>query len=158
MDSFVLLKVLRLRQLILPFHIELMALHVNPGFLPAAHTGLLPWLAKHGIPGHVECAHYGPEAHSSLNRKKSACFLCAWQRRKRLFELCSTYRLTHLAFGHNAEDLAETFFLNLCRNGRVQGMSPCASFFGGKLMLIRPLLGVEKKFIARAAEQWQLPI
>jgi len=52
----------------------------------------------------------------------------------------------------------ETFFLNLCRNGRVDGMSMCEPFFNGGLRLIRPLLLVEKKYILKAARQWELPV
>ena len=66
--------------------------------------------------------------------------------------------VTHLALGHNADDLVQTFFMNLSRNGRVDGMSMNESFFGGGLQLIRPLLLVEKKFILKAAKQWELPI
>jgi tRNA(Ile)-lysidine synthase TilS/MesJ len=79
-------------------------------------------------------------------------------RRTRLFELCRQYQLTHLAFGHNADDLVSTFMLNLCQTGRVEGMSMKEPFFGGALMLIRPLLLVEKKLIRKAAAQWKLPV
>lgn len=157
-DSFVLLKALKIRQGILPFPIEIMALHCNPGFDPANHAPLLPWLAGEGIPAHIETCDFGPRAHSEENRGRSACFRCAWQRRKRLFELCSQYGLSHLAFGHNAEDLLATFLLNLCRNGRVAGMGMNEAFFGGKLRVIRPLLLVEKKYIRQAARQWNLPV
>ena len=79
-------------------------------------------------------------------------------RRKRLFELCGRYNLTHLALGHNADDLAATFFMNMFQNGRVDGMSMKEPFFGGKLMVIRPLMLVEKKTIAKAARDWELPV
>ena len=157
-DSFVLLKTLKIRQGIVPFRFELMAVHLNPGFDPHSHAALLPWLAREGIPAHLEVTDYGPQAHSEQNLRRSACFRCAWLRRKRLFELCARYGLTHLALGHNAEDLVETFFLNLCRNGRVDGMSMCEPFFNGGLRLIRPLLLVEKKYILKAARQWELPV
>ncbi|SDF58039.1 tRNA lysidine(34) synthetase [Desulfovibrio legallii] len=157
-DSFVLLKTLQIRQGIVPFPFEIMALHLNPGFDPQSHAALPGWLARHGIAGHVEVTDYGPEAHSHKNLRRSACFRCAWLRRKRLFELCARYGLTHLALGHNADDLVQTFFLNLCRNGRVDGMSMNESFFGGGLRLIRPLLLVEKKYILKAARQWELPV
>ena len=118
----------------------------------------MPWLAKRGIPGHIEMTTYGPDAHSEKNLRRSACFRCSWQRRKRLFELCAQYGATHLALGHNADDLVQTFFMNLSRNGRVDGMSMNEPFFGGGLQLIRPMLLVEKKFILKAAKQWELPI
>lgn len=157
-DSFVLLKTLRIRQGIVPFRFEIMALHCNPGFDPQAHAALPPWLASEGIAGHVEVTEHGPEAHSERNRKRSACFRCAWLRRKRLFDLCRRYRLTHLALGHTADDLVTTFFLNLCRNGRVDGLSMREAFFGGGLELVRPLLLVEKKYVSAAARQWGLPV
>ena len=157
-DSFVLLKSLRIRQAIIPFPFEIMALHLNPGFDPHNHEVLLPWFAREGIASHVELTTHGLEAHSEQNKKRSACFRCAWLRRRRLFDLCAQYKLTHLAFGHNADDLVETFFLNLSRNARVDGMGMCEPFFGGDLTVVRPLLLVEKKYIRAAARQWELPV
>lgn len=157
-DSWVLLQVLLLRQRIVPFPFELMALHLNPGFDPQNHAPLPPWLFKYGVAAHVECTDYGPMAHSERNRGKSPCFVCSWHRRKRLFELCKHYKLTHLAMGHNADDLVHTFFLNLLRNGRLEGLSPKESFFHGGLLLIRPLLLLEKSEIRKAAQRWNLPV
>jgi tRNA(Ile)-lysidine synthase TilS/MesJ len=157
-DSFVLLKALSLRQRIVPFRFDIMALHLNPGFDPHNHEVLLPWLENNGIAAHVECTDHGPHAHSAENLRRSPCFRCSWLRRKRLFELCARYALTHLALGHNADDLESTFFMNLFQNGRVDGLSMREALFGGKLTLIRPLLLVRKKDIVKAARQWALPV
>ncbi len=157
-DSWVMLQVLLLRQRIVPFSFEVMALHLNPGFDPTDHARLAPWLFSHGIAGHIELTDFGPMAHSPRNRGKSPCFVCSWHRRKRLFEICRHYRLTHLALGHNAEDLVHTFFLNLLRNGRVEGLSPRESFFSGELIVIRPLLLLEKSLIRKACRDWSLPL
>lgn len=158
MDSFALLQVLHIRRRIVPFPFELMALHVNPGFEPGNHAPLALWLKENGIAGHLEETDHGPRAHSEENRKRSACFYCAMLRRKRLFELCRHYRLTHLAFGHNADDLVSTFMMNLCQTGRVEGMAMKEAFFKGALMVIRPMLLVEKKLIRKAVAQWELPM
>jgi tRNA(Ile)-lysidine synthase TilS/MesJ len=158
MDSWVLLKTLHIRQRIVPFSFEIMALHVNPGFDPQNHAPMLEWLAANGIAGHAEITKHGPRAHSAENRKASACFYCAMLRRKRLFELCGRYKLTHLAFGHNADDLVSSFMLNLCRTGRVAGMGMREPFFNGRLMVIRPLMLIEKKLISKAVRQWGLPV
>jgi len=157
-DSWVLLQVLLLRQRIVPFPFELMAIHLNPGFDPTSHAPLSPWMQANGVALHAETTNFGPMAHSSENRKNSACFLCSWHRRKRLFELCREYNLSHLALGHNAEDLVHTFFMNLFRNGRVDGLSPKGEYFGGELILVRPLLLLEKPMIRKAAKQWELPV
>lgn len=158
MDSWVLLQVLRIRQGIVPFKFEIMALHVNPGFDPHNHAPLAEWLEANQMPGALEVTEHGPRAHSEENRKKSACFYCAMLRRKRLFQLCAEHELSHLAFGHNADDLVGNFFMNLVQTGRVEGMGMSEDFFGGSLRVIRPLLLVEKSMIAKAVKQWNLPV
>lgn len=157
-DSYVLMKVLRLRQAILPFKFELIALHINPGFDPLAHEPLRDWLISEGIPSHLEVTDHGPRAHSPENLRDSACFLCARLRRKRLFELCAQYNLSHLAFGHNADDLMSNFLMNLMQTGRVDGMSMKEPFFNGSLQVIRPLMLLEKSLIEKAARGWALPV
>ena len=157
-DSWTLLEVLRRRQRIVPFHFDLMALHVNPGFDAQNHAPLTEYLARTGLPGHIECTNHGPLAHSEANRKNSPCFYCAMLRRTRLFELCRQYHLTHLAFGHNADDLAATFFMNMVQNGRIEGLSIKDAFFRGELTVIRPMLLVDKATIIRAAKGWGLQI
>lgn len=157
-DSWVLLEVLRRRQAIVPFPFDIMALHVNAGFDPNNHAPLADYLERFGVPGHIELTDHGPRAHSDENRKRSACFYCAMLRRTRLFELCRQYGLTHLAFGHNADDLVVTFFMNMVQNGRIEGMSIKESFFGGELLVVRPMLTVDKSTIVRAAKRWELPV
>lgn len=157
-DSFLMLKVLTIRKAIMPFNVELMALHINAGFDTTSHMPLLDWCADHGMAAHVELTDYGLRAHSDENRKNSPCFYCSMLRRKRLFELCRDYNLTHLAFGHNADDNVVTFFMNMLQNGRAVGMSASESFFGGNLQVIRPTMLLDKKTVIKAAKQWELPV
>ena len=158
MDSWVLLQVLMLRQRIVPYPFELMVLHVNPGFDPDNHAPLEAWVQKQGLAAHIERTLHGVEAHGPQNRKNSPCFYCAMQRRKRLFHLCREYGLTHLAFGHVAEDLVQTFFLNLLQTARVDGMAAREWFFNRDLLVIRPMLLVEKRYVRSAVRAWDLPI
>ncbi|CCH47427.1 tRNA lysidine(34) synthetase [Pseudodesulfovibrio piezophilus] len=157
-DSFLMLKVLSIRKAIMPFPVELMALHINAGFDITSHTPLVDWCADHGIAAHVELTNYGPRAHTEENRRNSPCFYCSMLRRKRLFELCRDYGLTHLAFGHNADDNVVTFFMNILQNGRADGMAVNEPFFDGKLNVIRPTMLLDKKTVIKAAKQWQLPV
>jgi len=157
-DSWVMLQVMLLRQRIIPFSFELFIIHLNPGFDLTAHEPLSHWMRKSGLAGHLETTNFGPRAHSKENTKKSPCFFCAWHRRKRLFDLCQHYRLTHLALGHNSDDLVSTFFMNILHAGKVHGLVPKESYFRGQLTLIRPLLLLDKTTIIQASRQWQLPI
>jgi len=157
-DSFLMLKVLTIRQAIMPFPVELMVLHINAGFDTTSHAPLTDWCAGHGLSLHTEVTDYGPRAHTAENRKNSPCFYCSMLRRKRLFELCRDYGLTHLAFGHNADDNVITFFMNVLQNGRADGLSANESFFGGRLQVIRPTMMLDKGTVIKAARQWELPV
>ena len=123
-----------------------------------SHLPLVDWCADHGVPAHIEMTEYGPRAHSDENRRNSPCFYCSMLRRKRLFELCRDYNLTHLAFGHNADDNVTTFFMNILQNGRVAGLSVNEPFFDGTLNVIRPTLLLDKKTVLTASRQWKLPV
>lgn len=158
MDSWVLLKTLLIQKKRLPFSVDLMALHVNPGFDVQNHAPLLDWLSDNGLAGHVDVNDIGPRAHTSENRKNSPCFFCSWHRRKRLFQLAKKYSLSHIAFGHNSDDMVQNFFMNLTHNGRVEGMFPKETYFNGEFQLIRPLLLVEKRLIRKAVRDWSLPV
>lgn len=156
-DSMTMLQVMAMRRRILPFPIELFVIHLNPGFDAGSHKPLAAWMREHGLAGHLEVTDFGPRAHSPENRKKSPCFFCAWHRRKRLFDICKQYRLTHLALGHNTDDLVSTFFMNMLKTGKIYGLVPKESYFHGQLTLLRPLLLLDKATITRACRQWELP-
>jgi tRNA 2-thiocytidine biosynthesis protein TtcA len=157
-DSWLMLQVLLLRQRIVPFPFEIMALHINPGFDPANHAPLVEWCAREGVALHAEATDHGPRAHSEENRKNSACFFCAMLRRNRLFTLCREYGLTHLAFAHTVDDLAATFLMNLVQTGKVYGLAIKEEFFSGRLTVIRPTLGLDKKVVVKAARDFKLPV
>ena len=156
-DSFTLLKVLLIRKRIVPIPFELFILHVDPGF-GGDFEPLLIFARENGVAAHLERTDHGPRAHSEENRKNSPCFYCSRLRRKRLFDLAAHYGLTHLAFGHTADDLVSTFFMNLFQAGRVDGMAMRETFFRGTLEIIRPLLWLRKRTILRAAKAWELPV
>ena len=50
-----------------------------------------------------------------------------------------------IAFGHHADDFAETTLLNLIYGGRVETMFPSQAFFKGEFRVIRPLCYTPEK-------------
>ncbi len=157
-DSGVLLKIMTILKKKLPFQIDLMALHVNPGFDNTSHLLLLNWLKQLGVSAYAVITDIGIQAHSEENRSRSPCFFCAWRRRKILFEMVKKFRLTHLALGHTGDDVVSTFFVNLFYGGRVETLYPKEVFFKGEFLMIRPLLLIEKAKIKKAAKEWNIPI
>ncbi len=157
-DSGVLLQILYLLKKKLPFPIELMALHVNPGFDKRSHLPLLEWVKGLGIPLYFVVTDIGIKAHGEENKSNSPCFFCSWRRRKILFETVKRFHLTHLALGHTGDDLVSTFFMNLFYGGRVETLYAKETFFKGEFFLIRPLLLLEKEKILKAAKEFKIPI
>jgi tRNA 2-thiocytidine biosynthesis protein TtcA len=88
---------------------------------------------------------------------QSPCFYCAWRRRKALFNKAQELGCNKLALAHNADDVAQTTLLNLFYQGKLTTMYPRVSFFGGKLIVIRPLAYVPEKEIARYARHADFP-
>ena len=131
-DSFVLLKVMQLRRQITPFPLKSWRYTSMRASIPFAHLPRSP----HGLKRKTFLTMRKSQSMGSLPiPKKTArnrpATTALFLRRKRLFELCREHNLSHLAFGHNADDLVSTFLLNLVQTGRIDGMSMCEPFFGG---------------------------
>jgi len=86
------------------------------------------------------------------------CFWCAWNRRKALFQTAHELGCNKVAFGHHADDIAQTTLLNLFYQGRLETMEPKVEFFDGVITVIRPLAYVPEKEIVRFAQVAGFPL
>ena len=152
-DSLTLLRLLLARQQEMQEPYEVAAVHVTSDAEtcggPVNRAPLLAHLQSLGIQyalADLEVASGEPR-----RRNQSPCFHCAWRRRKAIFQAAAGLSCNKVAFGHHADDLAETILLNLFFQGRVETMSPRRSFFGGQLTAIRPLAYIAEKNIIRFA-------
>ena len=68
--------------------------------------------------------------------KGSLCLLHLLDWRRTLFQVFREMGCNVVAFGHHADDLAQTTLLNLLFGGRVETMSLRRDYFEGKLRLI----------------------
>ena len=155
-DSLTLMWSLRERLSRIPIHYSFLAIYIDLGF-EGSPAGLVEdYCNKNGYALRVEYTDYGIQGHSEENRE-NPCFLCAHLRRKRLFEMASELGCNKLALGHNMDDIIETLFLNMFYSGEMSSMVPCQPFFGGKLVVIRPLAHVEEEAINRFAHDHGFP-
>lgn len=88
----------------------------------------------------------------------SPCFRCSWQRRKALFQIAQHLGCNKLAFGHHADDIAETTLLNLFYTATIRRMEPRVVFFDGVVTVIRPLAYIEERAIVPYVKTWGLPL
>ena len=78
------------------------------------------------------------------NEKRTPCFLCAWNRRKILFETAQELGYNKIALGHHRDDILTTTLMNLLYNGSFSTMPVVQGFRKMPLIIIRPLCRVEE--------------
>ena len=94
----------------------------------------MAWLESKGIP-----SEFVPLRIPEDENLPMGCGRCTWNRRRTIFETARQLDCNKVAFGHTADDLAQTTLLNLISSGKVETMAPIATYFEGQFKLIRPL-------------------
>ncbi len=84
--------------------------------------------------------------------EKHPCFYCAWTRRRLLFDFAVKNGYNKLAFGHNRDDLVETFLMNMIYHGEASAFPVKLSMFDNKMDIIRPLIYIGNKEAERYIE------
>jgi tRNA 2-thiocytidine biosynthesis protein TtcA len=156
-DSLSLLHLLKERLKRVPIRYELLAVHIDLGFDSGSADILRNYFEEKGLTHHIEFTDIGKRANSSENRE-NPCFLCAWERRKKLFQLANRFKCNKVALGHHKDDIIETLLLNIFYSGEISTMLPLQSLFKGKITIIRPLSLLEEKKIEKFARALHLPV
>ena len=155
-DSLALMWILNERLPRIPIKYELFPVYIDPGFQGGFGKELGNYCKSAGYRFRAEYTDFGLRAHGSENRE-NPCFLCAWQRRKRLFEIADEIGCNKLALGHHKDDIIETLFMNMFYAGEISSMLPSQTFFNGLFTVIRPLALVDEDVIGRFAEERSFP-
>jgi tRNA 2-thiocytidine biosynthesis protein TtcA len=155
-DSLTLLHLLKERLKRVPIKYELTAVHIDLGFGSERAEGLRNYFEGQGLSYHIEFTDIGKRANSPENRE-NPCFLCAWERRKKLFQLTRQFQCNKVALGHHKDDILETLLINIFYSGEISTMLPLQSLFNGKITIIRPLSLAEERKIERFAQAMRLP-
>jgi tRNA 2-thiocytidine biosynthesis protein TtcA len=154
-DSLSLLRLLDERRRSVPERYELVALHVpGDGSGPCQpHPPLMDWLQAGGYEHHL-----APFELSEGESLPLDCQRCTHHRRRALFFAAQQVGCNVVAFGHHADDLAQTTLLNLIYSGVVETMAPRRDYFEGALRLIRPLCYVPEADLRRFARACDFPL
>jgi len=155
-DSLTLLTLLSERAKRVPIHYELLAVHVDLGLQSSGREMLKEFFEAKRIAYHIEPTRIAELANGPHNRE-NPCFLCSWERRKRIFSLAQRFGCNKVAFGHHKDDIIETLLLNIFYSAEISTMLPVQGLFKGKITLIRPLTLLEERKIERFAKEMGLP-
>ena len=101
----------------------------------------------------VEIGEAPPNTH--VNADTNPCFLCAWYRRKTLFNVAQEIGCNKIAFGHHRDDVLETMLMHLIYQGAFATMPPKLALDKMPIAIIRPLCLIDEQDIIRLAEQRQ---
>lgn len=139
-DSLCLLELLAQRRHIYPPRFHLSAVHVRMENI-AYETDmsyLEDFCQKLDVPLHIITTRF--EVSDNPSRKqKTPCFLCAWNRRKQIFNLAQELHCSKIALGHHQDDILHTALMNLTFQGRFGSMPVLLRMKKMPLSIIRPL-------------------
>ncbi|OHD65952.1 MAG: hypothetical protein A2176_12710 [Spirochaetes bacterium RBG_13_51_14] len=155
-DSIVLLESLAARRRWIPIYYDICAIHINVKNITRELNR--DFYADFCDTLNISFHYRSIEVDLARDPKKTVCFVCAWHRRKELFNCTKELNCRRLALGHHMDDALETLLLNMTFNGAISAMPPKLSMFGGEFDIIRPLILLHEKDVERYARIRGFPI
>ena len=159
-DSTLLLSALAAYRRFSPEHYDLEAITVDMGLKDTKQEemdALIAYCDSLGVKHHLIKTDIG-EIIFDARKEQNPCSLCAKMRRGALNNEIIRLGGGKLALGHNADDVAETFFMSLLFEGRMSTFQPVSYMDRSGVTLIRPLVYVDEYDVKTIVKKLNMPI
>ncbi|HKP56242.1 MAG TPA: tRNA 2-thiocytidine(32) synthetase TtcA [Polyangiales bacterium] len=157
-DSYTLLSLLERLRRRSKVKFSLLAVHLDQGQPGYDGKPLADFLDAHGYEHRIIREDTYSVVKEHVPEGKTYCSLCSRLRRGVLYNVAQELGCSKIALGHHRDDAIETLFLNLMFTGSLRAMPPKLVSDDGRNVVIRPLMYVAEKDIARYAAAMAFPI
>ena len=90
--------------------------------------------------------------------KPDNCYICSRLKRGAISARLQNEGIKLIAYGHHANDIAETFFMNIVLNKKLGSFSPKVALGGETVTMIRPMIYLEEPTIRKIHTHLNLPV
>ena len=156
-DSIALMLALNSLKRFYPKKFELVAITVSMGFENTDFSPIINLCEREKIEYVIEETKIG-EIVFNVRKETNPCSLCSKMRSGALNDAAIRLGCNKVALGHHYDDVVETFFMSLFKEGRINCFSPVTYLDRMKITKIRPIIYLPEKEITYFINKNTLPI